>query len=134
MTKTLEKKQSYIPGMCNINKAEIAKRRRTMQVGIAVTIVLLMVLVFFQVNIFFRSVVLFVPLYITVISYLQVQNKFCAFYGMTGQQNAVEGHKKAEKVAREAALVDKDRARKMAYQALAATVIIVLILLLVPSV
>ena len=129
-----QKQQAYIPGMCNINTAEVAYRRKAMYMALFVTIVLLMVLVFFQVNVFLRSLALALPLYITAICYLQVKNSFCVSYAASGQQNATDGQDTAETITEKSALAaDKKKAREMYLQALVATAIPLLLLLLIPA-
>jgi predicted tellurium resistance membrane protein TerC len=126
--------QAYIPGMCNINQAEVAYRKKAMYVGLGLTIVLLVAMIVFGVNIFIRSAVLFIPLYIAIIGYLQMKNKFCVSYGASGKQNATDGNDKASTVAdKKAIAADKKKAREMNTQALISTLVILAVLLLVPS-
>jgi len=120
--------------MCNINQAEVAYRRKAMYFGLVLTIVLLVALVALGTNAFVRSAVLFVPLYIAVIGYLQMKNKFCVAYGAGGKQNATDGNDTAEAVAdKKAVEADKKKARIMNLQALASTIAILVVLLLVPA-
>jgi hypothetical protein len=131
----MTKQDAYIPGMCNINQDEIAYRRKAMYFGLAVTVLLLVALIFFQVNVYIRSLVLFIPLFIAIIGYLQTKNKFCVAYGASGKQNATDGSESAEAIAdKEAIEVDKKKARTMNLQAFVSTVIILMLLLLVPAV
>jgi len=129
-----KQEKSYIPGMCNINQDEIAYRRKAMYFGLGVTILLLVAMIVFQVNIFVRSLVLFIPLFIAIIGYLQTKNKFCVAYGASGKQNATDGNESAEAVAdTDAQAADKKKARTMNLQAFVSTIIILVILLLVPA-
>lgn len=129
-----KQEQAYIPGMCNINQDEVAYRQKAMYFGLGLTVVLLIALVVLGANVFVRSAVLFVPLYIAVISYLQTKNKFCVSYGAAGKQNATDGNKTAEIVVdKESVAADKKKARTMNLQALGSTIIILIVLLIVPA-
>lgn len=126
--------QAYIPGMCNINKAEVAYRKKAMWFGIAVSVVVLAVMIGFALPIVVR-VLLFVPIYIAAIGYLQVKNKFCVAYGASGKQNASEGSANALEVAEaEAKAADKKKSRKMNLQAFGLTVIVLVLVMLVPNI
>lgn len=95
--------QAYIPGMCNINAAEVAYRRKAMWFGIGTAVTLLIGLLALSAVWWVRILVLFVPVYIGAIGYLQVKNRFCASYGSKGQQNANEGSDDPTNVGAEAA-------------------------------
>jgi hypothetical protein len=130
----MNESQSYIPGMCNINKAEVAYRKKAMWAGIAISVVLLIALIALSAPVLTR-LLLFVPVYIAVIGYLQVKNKFCVAYGSSGKQNASDGSDIASKVEDDAALAaDKKKTRIMNLQAFAVTVVIVALTLLVPNI
>lgn len=126
--------QAYIPGMCNINKAEVAYRKKAMWFGIVVSVVVLAVMIGFALPIVVR-VLLFVPIYIAAIGYLQVKNKFCVAYGASGKQNASEGSDNALEVAEaEAKAADKKKSQKMNLQAFGISVIILVFVMLVPNI
>jgi hypothetical protein len=130
----MNESQSYIPGMCNINKAEVAYRKKAMWLGIGVSAVLLIVLVALSAPVLTR-LILFVPTYVATIGYLQVKNKFCVAYGSSGKQNASEGSDSASTIEDEAALAaDKKKTRTMHLQALGTTVVIVALTLLIPNI
>ncbi len=108
---------AYVPGVCNINRAEIAYRRKAGYVGLGISLVLAIVLFGLGLSRWYR-LVLFVPLFIAAIGFLQAKNKFCVAYGANGQQNAAEGSAKASKVSDQAAQAkDKHRARTINVQA-----------------
>jgi hypothetical protein len=79
--------QSYIPGVCNIGKREILRRRA---VGIAA-------LVFAFVSGFTLLMsdgisqsarwAIFFPLFVSAIGFIQARNRFCLAYGLAGTFN-----------------------------------------------
>lgn len=124
---------TYIPGMCNINTAEVAYRRKAMWFGIGLSVALLVALLVLGAEWWIRILVLFVPVYVGAIGYLQVKNKFCVSYGASGQQNASEDSDAAADVGTENALIDKKKARKMNLQALGITLTVLVVTALIPT-
>lgn len=121
--------QSYIPGMCNINTAEVAMRRKAMWFGVVLSVLALAVLFLLNVSWWISLIALFVPVYIAVIGYLQVRNKFCVSYGSTGRQNADEQSEAAQIIDDSDALkADKAKTRSMNMQAIAITISVSLVL------
>ncbi len=116
--------------MCNINTAEIAYRRKAMWFGVVLTLLLFVVMVALGLPVLLR-LVLFVPIFIAVIGYLQSKNRFCVSYAASGKQNAAEGSKSATAVDAAAHAADTRKARIMNTQAalvsLAFTLIFVLL-------
>lgn len=134
MTQTSIDKTStaaYVPGVCNINTAEIAYRRKAGFILLAVSFVL--TVPFFVTNLpAWSCIVLFFPLFLTVLSFLQAKHKFCVSYGAAGQQNATDGDRVAQDVVDEAARkLDKARTAKIkreaAFQAAVVTAGLVLL-------
>ena len=126
--------ESYIPGVCNINPAEIAYRRKAMWFGFGLTAVLFVALLFVNIPNWVRALIIFVPLYIGVIGFFQVRNRFCVSYGASGKQNATAGSESAATVEDQSALnADKRKARTMNLQALLITVAVLLATLLIPQ-
>ncbi len=123
---------SYVPGVCNINTAEIAYRRKSAYVLLAVTLV--MAVPFFLLDIpAWARLLLFFPLFLTIVCYLQVKYKFCVSYGAAGKQNAAEGDKVAQDIIDAASLkLDKARTQKIKLQAAAAAALITALLVLIP--
>ncbi len=74
---------TYVPGVCNIGPAEIARRRRSGHVGALLTIGLLVVLLAVDAPPLVRLVVA-LPASVTAICYLQAWLRFCAGFGSTG--------------------------------------------------
>lgn len=113
----VDTKEAYVPGVCNINRSEIAYRRKAGYVGLGVSLILAVALFGLGVSRWYR-LVLFLPLFIAAIGFLQAKNKFCVAYGANGQQNAAEGSAKASEISDQAAKAkDKHRARTMNLQA-----------------
>ena len=121
----------YVPGVCNINHSEIAYRKKAVYVGVVATVTLFGVLYLLGVQAYTR-VILFVPIFIAVIGYLQTKNKFCVAYGASGKQNARNGSGTAEKVNDiDARRKDKQRANAMNIQAAVLSIIFTIILVVV---
>jgi hypothetical protein len=108
---------AYIPGVCNINKAEIAKRRMVGHVGLAVFVIVLAALLAFDANRWYR-IILLLPAMAAANGYLQARNHFCTGYAQTGKQNAAQGSTTASDITDEAAKAnDKSKAKRMNLQA-----------------
>ncbi len=126
---------AYVPGVCNINPAEIAYRRKAEYIGFAVAVVLLIGLLFTSLNPVLRAVVVFLPLFVGVIGYFQVKNHFCVSYGASGKQNATPGSATAADVIEaEAKAADKKKARSMNLKAAAISLVIAAITILIPHI
>lgn len=115
--------QAYVPGVCNINREEIAYRRKYRNIGLIVTVLLAVGLFFISSNRWLRLLV-FLPAFVGFINYLQTKNHFCVSYAASGLQNATEGSKEAAKVADEAHKLDQAKARKMNMQATVASLLV----------
>jgi hypothetical protein len=76
----------YVPGVCNIGAAEIARRRRGGHLGLAATLGLLLILVGLGVPKVWR-LSLALPAAGAAASYLQARARFCAYYGLRGLFN-----------------------------------------------
>ena len=109
---------NYIPGMCNINTAEVAYRRKAMWFGTALSVIFFGVLVVVNIVWWIGVLILFLPVFIGAINFLQVRNKFCVSYGGSGRQNADEGSEAAHAITDETALAaDKVKTKRMNRQA-----------------
>lgn len=114
--------------MCNINKAEIAYRKKAMWFGIGLSAVLFIGLLALNAPTLVIIPVLFLFVFIGAINFLQVRNKFCVSYAASGRQNADEGSRTASEITEEdARAADKAKARKMNTQALGITIVILAI-------
>jgi hypothetical protein len=76
----------YIPGVCNIGHAEITRRRNFGWVGLAITVMAFIVLVWTDVNPWWR-LLLFVPAMASASGFLQAHFRFCAGFSRTGVFN-----------------------------------------------
>lgn len=129
----MKTESTYVPGMCNINTAEVAYRRKAMWFGVGASVILLIGLLVIGAHWGIRIIALFVPVFVAAVGYLQVKNRFCVSYGASGQQNASEGSDAAAKVNQENAKIDKQKARKMNLQALAITALVLLVASILPT-
>jgi hypothetical protein len=124
---------TYVPGVCNINPKEVAARRKVGQIGLAVTVVLGLFLIFTDFDRLIR-IILFLPIFISAIGYLQAKNHFCVGYGGSGLQNAEPGSLKASAVKDDDAAVDKKRSRNLNLQAALIALIMTAIIVAVPHI
>jgi hypothetical protein len=116
----------YIPGVCNINREEIRRRRLVGVIGLISTAGLFGLLELFHSSDTAR-LSLFVPAYVGAIGFLQAANHFCTGYGSRGLQNATEGSQAPSEVTDGKALA-KDR-RRVAQINLQAAVIAIVVAL-----
>ena len=77
---------SYVPGVCNIGPAEIARRQRSGITASIATVVLFAVLVAVHAPVLARLVV-FVPAAVAAAGFLQARLRFCAGFGWLGVFN-----------------------------------------------
>jgi len=78
--------EQYIPGVCNIGKSEIKRRKQAGWSGLIITLILLGLLIYFDMPRSWRLVI-FIPAMMTAIGFLQAQMHFCAYFGMQGVFN-----------------------------------------------
>jgi hypothetical protein len=118
---------AYVPGVCNINRAEIKSRRNVGYTGLAIFIVLFVAIVLLSLTSYLK-LALFLPALLSAAGFLQAKEHFCVGYAAAGQHNAEDGSKKAASVTDKAALaIDKLKTSKMYRQmfvyAAAATIV-----------
>ena len=124
---------AYVPGVCNINSAEIAQRRKAGYLGLAIFVILVAPLLVFDLPRLIR-VILFVPAFLAAIGFLQAHYKFCVSYGATGKQNAAEGDKIAQNIIDKAAReLDQKRTRTINQQAAGIALLATVAALLIPQ-
>ena len=123
---------AYVPGVCNINMAEVAYRRKWRNIGLIVAVLLLAVLLLTGASRWLR-VIIFLPLIVGVVGYYQTKHRFCVSYGSSGMQNADEGSEKAKKVDNASAAKDKQLAQTINRKALLVSVAIMALILLLPE-
>jgi hypothetical protein len=127
-----DKSKDYVPGVCNINREEIAKRRKIGHLGLGVLVVLLILFIYLDANITFR-LLLFLPAMLASSGYLQAREKFCVGYAGAGKQNATEGSTEATNViVKEALAADKRKARRMNWEAFAIAILVTFIIIAIP--
>src|SRR6187455_570385 len=76
----------YVPGVCNIGPAEIARRRRAGHTGVVAAIALLAILVVVGAPPIARLLIA-LPVAVGASGYLQAWLKFCAGFGSAGIYN-----------------------------------------------
>jgi hypothetical protein len=121
----------YVPGVCNIGPAEIARRRRSGHVGLAIGLVVLAGLVAIGAPPLAR-LILVLPVAAAASGYLQAWLKFCAGFGSRGIFNfGALGPTEAvvDPVARAA---DRARARAIIFASLAIGVVIAVAAFILP--
>lgn len=79
----------YRPGACNIGPAEIARRRRSGFLGIAVTVALVIAMLVLGAPPLVRLAIA-MPLAVGILGLLQARSRFCVAYGMGGLRNLGE--------------------------------------------
>jgi hypothetical protein len=131
MIEPMNPEQAYVPGVCNINREEIAKRRKIGQIGLTFFIIFLVVMLFVPISRYLR-ILLFIPAFVAATGFLQARNKFCVGYAGAGMENASDGSQEAKTIADDdAKLKDKQKAMRMNIQcgliALVVTVIVVVL-------
>jgi hypothetical protein len=82
----IKEENEYIPGVCNIGKREIRRRREGGYAGLVLMLLLLVALELFHVPRGWRFM-LFFPAALTAVSFLQSGLKFCVNFGMRGVYN-----------------------------------------------
>lgn len=92
--------------------------------GIALSAVLLAILLILSAPWWISLPLLFLPVYIGAIGYLQVRSKFCVSYGMRGQQHADDDDVAQSVSSDDAQKADKAKVRRMNTQAFAITLIL----------
>ncbi len=120
----------YIPGMCNINPAEIRKRRLSGHIGLAAAVLIAALLVFTQSDWLYRIVV-FAPVYLASIGYLQARSKFCVAYAGAGKQHADDGDALSV-IDASARKADEVRARILYIQAFLIATVLTVVFCVIP--
>ena len=104
---------TYIPGVCNIGRAEIAKRKQAGWVGVIATIAVWIVLFAVRVQAAWQ-LLLFIPASLAASGFLQAYMHFCAGFGSRGLFNFGPEAGKTETVAQaEFRAKDRKKARQI---------------------
>ena len=77
---------SYIPGTCNLGKAEVRRRQVVAIIGLVFSLSSGAGLIAANAN-FTEKLTLFLPLMIFSVGFIQSRKKFCLAYGMMGTFN-----------------------------------------------
>ena len=102
-------KSEYVPGVCNIGPAEIAKRRLSGRLGLGLTVVLWAAFIVFRVGAPWRLTLL-LPAAMGATGFLQAGMHFCAGFGISGVFNFRSVAGKTDSVT-QAEFRRKDRAK-----------------------
>lgn len=102
-------KSEYVPGVCNIGPAEIARRRRAGWLGLGLTVVLWAAFIIFRVGAPWRLFVI-LPAAMGATGFLQARMHFCAGFGISGAFNFGNEVGKTDSVT-QAEFRRKDRAK-----------------------
>lgn len=117
----------YIPGVCNIGRAEIVRRNRAGKIGLAITIILLGLFLYLDTPRVWR-IFIFIPSIIASIGFLQARMHFCAYYGIRGIFNLSSKAGKTDSV-EQAEYRARDRRRSLQiimYSAIIASMVTIL--------
>ena len=79
----------YIPGVCNIGPAEIARRRHAGWIGVVTSAVFLLIFIFFHIPPLYRLIIFF-PASLAATGFLQAYFHFCAGFGSKGIYNVMK--------------------------------------------
>jgi hypothetical protein len=77
---------TYIPGTCNLGKAEVRSRQIVALVGLVASIILATALIASSAP-QFSGLTLFAPLMVFAVGFIQSRRKFCLAYGLAGTFN-----------------------------------------------
>lgn len=81
--------QEYVPGVCNIGPAEIARRRRAGYIGLISSVVFFAILLVFDISPVYRLLI-FIPVMSAASGFLQAHFRFCAGFGLKGVYNVLK--------------------------------------------
>jgi|SRR5580658_9092034 hypothetical protein len=122
----------YVPGVCNINRAEIAKRRTAGYIGTVIFLVVLAAAIYFSLPSIVK-LLLFLPGYLGSIGFLQAREKFCVGFAAASKQNATEGSQEVHDIKDESShKKDLSRAALMKRQASIIALVFTVIALALP--
>ncbi len=122
---------SYVPGTCNLGKAEIRRRQFVALVGLAITIVTLVGLVGSNSPDSARWG-LFVPLLVFSIGFVQSRKKFCLAYGFMGTFNLGKLGDLSKVQSAEDRKADRKTALSILLQATGLALVLTVVLVLFP--
>ncbi|MFW9929654.1 MAG: hypothetical protein ACFFD1_09705 [Candidatus Thorarchaeota archaeon] len=118
----------YQAGYCNIGSEEKRLRRRAGYFGLIISLIGILLILFLKIDPIF-SILLFFPIYLTVIGFYQAKSNFCVYFGFSGlydmEEKAREIRKVQDDIKRK---TDRKKALKMSLIALMITIISTLII------
>lgn len=117
---------NYIPGACNIGKAEINKRKQFGIVGLILTVLAYSLFVYFDVSRGVRFLAFF-PALISAIGFLQARMRFCVYYGLAEMFNFDSLGKSSKVENDEFVRKDKKRAKLIIYSSVLIGIVVGLI-------
>ncbi len=115
--------QSYVPGVCNIGKSELARRQAAGWIGLILTLVLFGLLAFIDAPHIWRLLI-FIPAMMAAIGFFQARMQFCAYFGMRGVYNFEDVGNTESVLQAEFRALDRRRAWQMIIYSLIAAVLI----------
>ena len=116
----------YEAGKCNINDAEMAYKRVLGIIFALIAVVLAGALYVFRMPAVYGFTVM-IPLWLAIMQYLQVKNRFCATYGIKGLHLSGAGRGRSYLVRiteNENRRLDKAKSKTLIFQALIIAIII----------
>src|SRR3990167_1705006 len=121
---------NYIPGICNINPAEIKKRQFVGHLGLSASIAFIAMVLVGNLDWYVRLFIFF-PTFVAATGYLQAKNKFCVGYAGAGKHNADDGAVEAVTTS-ESLQADKRKAQTINLQSILVGVLIAALFTIVP--
>jgi hypothetical protein len=126
-----EEMGGYIPGVCNIGKEEVKKRRQAAIFAAILSFIVISALLFTHANKLWRFLA-FVPLASFGISVQQWSSKFCVNFGMRGVFNFKDMGEFTSVEQQEMIKADRAKATKMIVMGLLGGLVATIIFYLVP--
>jgi hypothetical protein len=87
---------SYIPGVCNIGPDEIRSKYALAWISLAILVIFLIVAYFVPMPSAWK-IVIFFPAFLSTLSFMQANNRFCVNLGLRGLMNMDQKAGKNEK-------------------------------------
>ena len=103
---------NYIPGVCNIGKVELEKRRQSLYMALIFLAIIVLIPGWFNINHIWRLIVFF-PVVAVTVSLMQVYFKFCVSFGLKGVFNFAESGNISKVEEPEYVKKDKEKALAM---------------------
>ena len=121
----------YIPGTCNIGKAEIRQRQIVALIGLALSVSALIGLISTKASPSIRLGI-FLPLTIFSVGYVQSRKKFCLAFGFMGTFNFARLGKMSKVVDKASLAADRKTAAIILLQSLGLAAILTFVVYLLP--